>query len=59
MEKGRTEFATSFMEPGGNSEQSGNVKIFFFINSNCLYFPRPFEEENPVALWRRVGLNFG
>ena len=25
MEKGRTEFAISFMEPGGNSEQSGNV----------------------------------
>ena len=34
------------MEPGGNSEQKNNVKIFFCINSNC------------IAQLRRVVLNF-
>ena len=44
MEKGRIEFATSFLEPGGNSEQSGNIQIFaifvvfisnIFANTAC------------------------
>ena len=37
MEKGRIEFFILFLEPGGNSEQNGNVKIFFYVNSNCIF----------------------
>ena len=36
MEKGRVEFSKTFLELGGNSEQNGNVQIFFYLNySNC------------------------
>ena len=38
MEKGRIEFSISFLEPGGNSEQNCNDQIFFYINSNCVFF---------------------
>ena len=37
MEKGRFEFAISFLEPGRNSEQNGNVQLFFIIHSNCVF----------------------
>ena len=30
-------FAISFLEPGGNSEQSGDVQTFVYINSNCVF----------------------
>ena len=33
MEKGRIEFAISFLERGGNSEQSGNFQIFLGANA--------------------------
>ena len=51
MEKDRIEFAISFLE------QNGNVQIFFYINSNCVFL-RPFEEKNPVAQWRMFGRIF-
>ena len=34
MEKGPVEVSITFLEPGGNSEQNGNVQIFFYISSN-------------------------
>ena len=37
MEKGGIEFMISFLAPGGNSEQKGNVQILFYINSNCVF----------------------
>ena len=37
MEKGRIEFSIISLEPGGNSEPNGNVKIFFYINANCVF----------------------
>ena len=37
MEKGRIEFSITSLDPGGNSEQNGNVQIFFYINSNCVF----------------------
>ena len=52
VETGWIEFFEFSLEPGGNSEQNGNVKIFFYINS-IVYLLRPFEEKNPLALWRR------
>ena len=36
MEKGRIELWIQFLEPGENSEQNDNVKIFFYLNSNCV-----------------------
>ena len=33
MEKGRIEFAISFLERGGNSEQSDNFQIFLGANA--------------------------
>ena len=44
MEKGRIEFSIKSLEPGGNSEPNGNVQIFFYINSNCI-FPKPFKKK--------------
>ena len=32
MEKGRVEFSITFQQPGWDSEQIGNVQIFFYIN---------------------------
>ena len=31
------EFAISFLEARWNSDQNGNFKIFFYINSNCVF----------------------
>ena len=31
---------------------------YFSSYTQIAYFPRPFEGTNPVAQWRRVGLNF-
>ena len=58
MEKGRIEFSLSFHEPGWNSEQNGNVKIFFYINSNCVFFKTFEKRPQPYGGWRRVRLNF-
>ena len=41
--KGRIEFSITSMEPGGNSEQNGIIKIFFYI-TQIEYFTRPFEK---------------
>ena len=54
MTKGWINFAISFLEPRGNSDQNGDVQIFFYINSNFTYL-RPFEK-NPVAHCRTDGL---
>ena len=50
MDKGRMEFAISFLEPGGNSAKSGKVQIFVYINSNCIFL-KPIEEINPNCVF--------
>ena len=37
MEKGQTECSIISPEPGGNPKSNGNVLIFFYINSNCIF----------------------
>ena len=37
MEKGRIEFSITSLEPVGYSEPNGNVQIFFYIKSNCVF----------------------
>ena len=37
MEKDRIEFSITSLEPGGNSEPNGNVQIFFYINTICVF----------------------
>jgi len=37
MEKGRMEFSITSLEPGGKSIPNGNIQIFFYINSNCVF----------------------
>ena len=37
MEKGQIEFSIAFQQPGWNSVQNGNVKLFCYINSNCVF----------------------
>ena len=34
MENGGIEFFIAFLEPGGNSEQNGDVQILFYFKSN-------------------------
>ena len=48
MEKGRIEFAISILEPGGNSEQNGNVQIFVYIRQ-FHYGAKPASK--PVSQW--------
>ena len=49
-------FRLNLLNQGGNSEPNGNVKIFFYINSNCVFSKTSWK--NTVAQWKRVGLNF-
>ena len=37
MEKGRIEFLISFLEPGRNSVQNGNVQLFCYINYKLVF----------------------
>ena len=46
---GRIEFSITFLEPGGNSEQNGNVRIFLYINSNCVITKKFQEIPKPVS----------
>ena len=51
MEKGRIEFSLWFHQPGWNSEQNGIVKIFFYINSNCVFSKiSPVKASEPASL---------
>ena len=38
MEKDRIEFSITSLEQGGNSEPNGNVQIFSYINTICVFF---------------------
>ena len=70
MDKGRMEFAISFLEPGRNSAKSGKVQIFvyiLYINSNCIFSETNWRNKPKLrisktiwknAQWRRVELNF-
>ena len=52
MEKGRIEFLIPFLEPGRNSEQSGNVQIFFYTNSNCVFSKTIWRKGSPMEKGR-------
>jgi len=37
MVKGQIELLITSLEPGGISEPNGNVQLFWYINSNCVF----------------------